>query len=82
MEERGCETTSLDPNAKIWKFLDNCVLPVLRTEEVNMVNQETKYYIISGLDSTTNIVFEVKNNPENIVENRRIFTQLITIQSM
>ena len=27
-----------------------------------MVKQGTKYYIISGLDSTTKFVFEVKNN--------------------
>ena len=69
-------------NSNIWNFPDNCVWPVLRTEEVNMVKQGTKYNIISGLDTTTNFVFEVKNNPENIAENRWIPTPLITIQSM
>ena len=64
LEELGCETTSLDPYAYIWDYPDNCVLSVLRTEDVNMVKQETKYYIISGPDSTTKFVFEVKNNPQ------------------
>ena len=36
----------------------------LRTADVNMVKQGTKFYIISGLDSTTTFVFEVKNNPQ------------------
>ena len=64
LEELGCEKTSLDPYAYIWDYPDNCVLSVLRTEEVNMVKQGTKYYIISGPDSTTKFVFEVKNNPQ------------------
>ena len=40
------------------------MLSVLRTEEVNMVKQGSKYYIISGPGSTTKFVFEVKNNPQ------------------
>ena len=64
LEELGCETTSLDPYAHIWDYLDNCVLSVLRTEEVIMVKQRTKYYIISGHDSLTKFVFEVYNNPQ------------------
>ena len=64
LEELGCETTSLDPYAYIWDYPNNCVLSVLRTEEVNMVKQDTKYYVISGKDSTSKIVFEVKNNPQ------------------
>ena len=43
LEELGCETTSLDPYAYISDYPDNCVLSVLRTEEVNMVKQDTKY---------------------------------------
>ena len=37
-----------------------------RSSELKMLTwkQGTKYYIISGPDSTTKIVFEVKNNPE------------------
>ena len=46
LEELGCETTSLDPYAYIWGYPDNCVLSVLRTEEVNVVKQGTKYNII------------------------------------
>ena len=64
LEELGCETTSLDPYAYNWDYPDNCVLSVLRTEEVNMVRQDTKYYVISGKDSTSKFVFEVKNNPQ------------------
>ena len=64
LEELGCETISLDPYAYIWDYPDNCVLSVLRTEDVNMVKQGTKYYIVSGPDSRTKFVFEVKNNPQ------------------
>ena len=64
LEELGCKTTSLDPYAYIWDYTDNCVLSVIRTEEVNMVKQGTQFYIISGPDSTTNFVFEFKNIPE------------------
>ena len=64
LEELGCETTSPDPYAYIWHYPDNCVLSVLRTEEVNMVRQDKKYYVISGKDSTSKFVFEVKNNPQ------------------
>ena len=46
LEELGCETTSLGTYAYIWDYPDNCVLSVLRTEEVNMVKQGTKSYII------------------------------------
>ena len=42
LEELGCETTSLDPYAYIRDYSDNCVLLVLRTEEVNMVKQRSK----------------------------------------
>ena len=64
LEKLGCETTSLDPYAYIWDYPDNCVLSVLRTEEVNKVKQGTEYYIISGPDSTTKFVFEVNNHPQ------------------
>ena len=49
LEQIGCETTSLDPYAYIWDCLENCVLLVLRTEEVDMVKQGTEHYTISGL---------------------------------
>ena len=64
LEDLGCETTSLDPYSYIWDYPDNCVLPVHRPNEVNMVSQGTKYYTISGPDSTIKFVFEVKNNPQ------------------
>ena len=64
LEELGCEAISLDPYAYIWDYPDNCVLSILRTEEVNMVKQNKKYYVISGKDSTSKFVFDVKNNPQ------------------
>ena len=64
VEELGCETTSLDPYAYIWDYPDNCVLSVLRTKDLNIVKQGTKFYIISGPHSSTKFVFEVKNNPQ------------------
>ena len=66
LEELGCETTSLDPYAYVRDYPDNCVLSVLRTEEVNMVKQGTKFFIISGPDSKTKFVFELKNNPQKL----------------
>ena len=61
VEELGCETTSLDPCAYLCDYPDNCVVSILRSE-----HDETrkKNYIISGPDSTTKFVFEVKNNPQ------------------
>ena len=64
LEELGCETTSLDPYAYIWDYPDNCAISILRTEEVNMVKQGKKYYVISGAESSSKFVFEVKNNPQ------------------
>ena len=64
LEELGCETTSLDHYAYIWDYPDNCVLSFFRTEDVYIVKQGKKYYIISGPDSPTKFVFEVKNNPQ------------------
>ena len=78
LEEPGCETTSLDPYACIWDYPDNCVLSIIRTD-VNMVKQDTKYYVISGKESTSKFLFEVKNNPQNIVGSSHLFTQQTTI---
>ena len=64
LEELGCETTLLDPYAYIWDYPDNCAISILRTEEVNMVKQGKKYYVISGTDSSSKFVFEVKNNSQ------------------
>ena len=63
-EELGCETTSLDPYAYILDYRDNCAISILRTEEVNMVIQGKKYCVISGAESGSKFVFEVKNNPQ------------------
>ena len=68
LEEMGCETISLDPYAYIWDYPDNCAISMLRIEEVNLVRQRKKYYVISRTDSSSKFVFEVKNNPQNIAE--------------
>ena len=60
LEELRCETSSFDPCAYIWDYSDNCVLSVLRTEYVNMVKQGTKYWIITGPDSTTKFIRKKK----------------------
>ena len=63
LEELGCETTSLDPYAYLWDYPDKCFLSVLRTEDVNIVKQQTSFYIISGPDSTIKFVLENETNP-------------------
>ena len=42
LENLGCENTSLDLHAYIWDYTENCVLSVLRTEEVKLVKQGAK----------------------------------------
>ena len=79
LEELGCETTSLDPYAYIWEYPENCVLSVLRTDDVIMVKQGTKFYIISGPNSTTNLYSKSKTILKNNVESRQIFIRPITI---
>ena len=64
LEELGCETTSLNPYAYIWDYPDICAISIFRTEEVIMVKQGKKYYVISGADSSSKFVFEVKNKPQ------------------
>ena len=64
LEELSGETTSLDPYAYIWDYPDNSVFSVLRSEDVNMVQQRTKCHIISQSDSTIKFLFQVKNNPQ------------------
>ena len=64
LEELGCATTSLDPYVYIWDYPVTCAISFLRTEEVNMVEQGKKYYVISGADSSSKFVFEVKNNTQ------------------
>ena len=39
VEELVCETTSVDPYADISDYLDNCLLSVFGTEDVNMLKQ-------------------------------------------
>ena len=64
LEELGYETTSLDPYDYFSDYPDNCAISILRTEEVNEMKQGKKYYVISGADSSSKFVFEVKNNPQ------------------
>ena len=72
LEELGCETTSLDLNAYIWDYPDNCVFSVFRTEEMNMAKQKTKCHNISEPDST-NLASKSRTILKNIVECQRLF---------
>ena len=48
LEELGCDTTSFDPYAYTWDAPDNCVLAILRKEDVIMIKQgKNDYYIVS-----------------------------------
>ena len=69
LEVLCCETTRLETYAYIWDDPDNLVLSIFRTEDVNMVKQHNNYYVNSGSDSTSKIVFEVKNNPQKLCGN-------------
>ena len=64
LEELGYETTSLSPYAYIWDYADNGAISILRIEEINMVQQGKKYHVISGTDTSSNFVIEVRNNPQ------------------
>ena len=66
-EELCCETNLLDHYAYNWDYPDNCLLSVLRTEEVNIVKQRTKNYIISGPDSTSKFVVQVKKQSSETI---------------
>ena len=66
LKKLSCETALLDPYAYTLDYSDNCLFSVLRTKNVNMGKQEATYYIISGPDSTTKFVLEVKNNPRKL----------------
>ena len=68
VKELGCETTSLGRVAYIWDYLEKCVISVLRTKDLNMMEPGTKIHIYSGPGSTTKFVFEVKNNPQGHCE--------------
>ena len=68
LEELGFDTNSLNPYAYICENPKNCVLSVRRTEEFDMM-KTTMYYNISGRDSTTKFVFEVRNNPQKHCRN-------------
>ena len=80
LEELGCETTSLDPYAYRWDYRDNCVLSVLRTEEVNTVKQGKNIISLVNPIQLLNLYSKLKKILKNNAESRQIFTQLITIQ--
>ena len=82
LEELGCETTSLDPYANIWDYLDNCVLSVLRTEDVNMVKHGQNTTSSADPTQQLNSYLKSKTILKNIVESRQIFIRRITIHFM
>ena len=65
LEELGCDTTSFDPYSYTWDAPDNCVLAIYRREDVNMIKQgKNNYYIVSGLNNTSQYLFEAKTKPQ------------------
>ena len=50
LEELSCKSNSLDPYGFIWDNSDNCALSIFQTEDVNMVKQDKKNYVVSGRD--------------------------------
>ena len=69
LEQLGCNT-SFDPYAYTWDAPDNCVLAILRKEDVNMIKQrKNNYYIVSGRNNTSQYLFEVKSKPEVFCNN-------------
>ena len=47
LDDLECQRTSLDPYAYIWDHPDNCVLSVLKEEQVNMIKNEHRYHMVS-----------------------------------
>ena len=80
LEKLGCETTSLDPFAYIWDYPDNCVLSILRTEEVNIVKQSI--FTTSLVEKTLRPNFCLKSRiiRKNIAGNPHLFTQQTRIR--
>ena len=74
LEELGFETTSIDPYVFIWDYTDNCAISILLIEEVNMVKQGKKYYVISGADSSSKLHLKSRTTLRNIAESRHLFT--------
>ena len=64
LEELGCETTSLDPYAYIWDYPDNCFLSSFELKKLTWWNKGGNIILSVYTDSTTKLVFEVKNNPQ------------------
>ena len=65
LEEPGCDTTSFDPYAYTWDAPDNCVSAFHRKEDVNMIKEgQNNYYIVSGRNTTSQCLFEVKTEPQ------------------
>ena len=63
LDEFGCESTSLDPYAYMWKAPENCILSVLKEDYAHMLKNNNPYYIVSQNTSENIYLFEVKINP-------------------
>ena len=78
LQELGCETTSLDPYAYIWDYPDNCVISILRTEEVNMVKQGIIIMLSVEPNPALNLYLKSRPNHRNLAESRHLFVLKIT----
>ena len=82
LEEVGCETTSLDPYAYIWVYPDNCVISVLRPEDVNMVKQGKNIISLVDLIQQLNLCSKLRTPLKTSVESRQISIRPITTHSI
>ena len=65
LDERGCESTSLDPYAYTWEAPEKRILSVLQEDYAHMLEKDNHYYIFSQNHSENKYLFEVKNNPQH-----------------
>ena len=83
LEEIGCETNSLDPYAYKWDYPDNCVLSILRTEDVNMVKQSISNFVsLVDPNQLVKLCSMLWTTLKNTGENQQISIRPITIHSM
>ena len=66
LDELGCESTSLDPYAYMWKAPENCILSVPKEDYAHMLKNDNHYFIVSQNISENKYLFEVKNHPQQL----------------
>ena len=65
VDELGCESTSLDPYAYMWKAPENCILSIPKEDYAHMLKNDNHFYIVSQNTSEIKYLLEVKNHPQH-----------------